>query len=523
LRRYAALILFVIVLAAPLLLRSVVKTTASRADATSSSSGAARLVIITPNNQDIRREFARAFSQWHAAHYGRPVVLDYRVPGGTHDIRRQLADTYESWRRKDGTIDPQFVPDIQIVWGGGDFFFDRELPRGVLQPMKIDKSLLAQVYPSPNLAGVRLYEATVDKDGVPTPKWVGICLSAFGICYNPDVYQSLGISPPSTWRDLTDPRITGQLALADPTHSGSAATAYMMVVEREMVDAETKVLAEHPNFALIRRAQLASEPAYLDALGAGYKRGMSTLTRIAANARYFTDSSPQVPSDVGTGEAAAGIAIDFYGRVYEDVVGPQRCRFVTPVGATAITPDPVGILAGVRGEQLELAQHFVEFLLTPEGQRLWILRPGSPGGPVERALRRPPARADVYAPRADRSNWTDDVNPFTQANGFNQRADFMAMLFTDTRDVWTAAWIDSREALLGAYDKILRVPDINRRDALLDQFADLPITMNDVITARDTRKRLESDGGAELWKARYRIELAKRFRAHFDRVGQLAK
>jgi hypothetical protein len=99
----------------------------------------------------------------------------------------------------------------------------------------------------------------------------------------------------------------------------------------------------------------------------------------------------------------------------------------------------------------------------------------------------------------------------------------MAMLFTDTRDVWTAAWIDSREALLGAYDKILRVPDINRRDALLDQFADLPITMNDVITARDTRKRLESDGGAELWKARYRIELAKRFRAHFDRVGQLAK
>ena len=67
---------------------------------------------------------------------------------------------------------------------------------------------------------------------------------------------------------------------------------------------------------------------------------------------------------------------------------------------------------------------FVEFLLSPEGQRLWILRAGQPGGPVERALRRPPVRQDLYA---DRTGWSDDVNPFAESRGFNQRADFMKL------------------------------------------------------------------------------------------------
>ena len=46
---------------------------------------------------------------------------------------------------------------------------------------------------------------------------------------------------------------------------------------------------------------------------------MGELLLIAANGRYFTDSAPQVPNDVGNGDAAAGIAIDFYGRVYQEV------------------------------------------------------------------------------------------------------------------------------------------------------------------------------------------------------------
>ena len=70
---------------------------------------------------------------------------------------------------------------------------------------------------------------------------------------------------------------------------------------------------------------------------------------------------------------------------------------------------PVAILAGVKGADLERAMHFVEFLLSREGQLLWAKRPGTPGGPTERALRRPPVRPDVYA---DQSDWADHTNPF---------------------------------------------------------------------------------------------------------------
>src|SRR5262249_38184128 len=151
----------------------------------------------------------------------------------------------------------------------------------------------------------------------------------------------------------------GLIALADPAHSGSAAVAYMIVVQRGMADAEQEFLAQHNELASLPRGQLAKNPDYQHALATGWKRGMSELLLIAANARYFTDSSPQVPNDVGNGQAAAGVAIDFYGRVYEETVGSQRCRYVAPAGATAVLPDPVGILHGVKGRQLELARHFV--------------------------------------------------------------------------------------------------------------------------------------------------------------------
>jgi ABC-type Fe3+ transport system substrate-binding protein len=515
-RIYAFLILFVLVLAAPFALRAVLKNqVAPRAPA-----GAARLVVITPNNQDIRREFARAFSAWHQARFGQAVEIDFRVPGGTNDIKRQLATTYASWRGKDGSLDPRFVPDVDVVWGGGDYFLNNEIkPLGILQPMHLDPALLAAVFPEPAIAGVALYDRTTDAGGTPTPQWVGICLSAFGILYNPDVYRGLGLPEPTQWHDLTDARLAGQLSLADPTHSGSAATAYMVILQRRMVDAEEALLQSRPDLKNAVPDVRAKDPAYGDAVAAGLERGMAELQLIAANARYFTDSSSQVPADIGNGDAAAGISIDFYGRVYEELVGTARCRMITPVGATAITPDPVGILDGVRGERLTLSMRFVEFLLSPEGQRIWVLRPGSPGGPVERALRRMPVRQDLYA---DQNHWSDRINLFKAAHGFNQRADVFA-LFVDTRPVWTAAWIDSGESMKSAYRAVLAVPDAARRAELLDEFAKSTVSLNDIVAARDERKKREQAGNADQWKAERRIELAKTFRRHFTAVKDKAR
>jgi iron(III) transport system substrate-binding protein len=385
----------------------------------------------------------------------------------------------------------------------------------------MDPKVLAEAFPSPSLAGVALHEIRRDKDGnLLPPRWVGVCLSAFGIVYNPDVYRTLGLEEPKTWSDLARPELANLVALADPARSGSAAVAYLMVIQRAMQDAEDelfkarpelkklnpKILAElaakgtvHAAFdkaeedrmddaqkqarAALRKEMLARAndyELYAQTLSRGWKKGMSDLLLIAANARYFTDSANLVPKDVSTGDAAAGMAIDFYGRTFEEIVGSNRVKYISPPAATAITPDPVAILRGVSGQRKVLANRFIEFLLTKEGQVLWIKKPGMPGGPMERGLRRPPVRQDVYG---DRSEWTDDVNPFEEAGGFNQRAEW-GTLFSDVRPVWAAAWIDTREDLKRAYAKIRALPDPQLRDVLLKKLADLPVQLQDVAENR---------------------------------------
>src|SRR5439155_12003894 len=93
---YVFILLFLAALALPFVLRLAV--TGGRARG-ASGRDAATLVVITPHNLDIRREFAHAFSRWHARKYGRRVTIDYRVPGGTNDIRRQLEHTYRGFQR----------------------------------------------------------------------------------------------------------------------------------------------------------------------------------------------------------------------------------------------------------------------------------------------------------------------------------------------------------------------------------------------------------------------------------------
>ena len=81
---YVYIVLFAVTLLAPFAFR------AGMGDG-GGAGGAAdgpRLVIITPNNQDIRQEFAWAFSAWHRARYGTPVACDFRVPGGELGLQR---------------------------------------------------------------------------------------------------------------------------------------------------------------------------------------------------------------------------------------------------------------------------------------------------------------------------------------------------------------------------------------------------------------------------------------------------
>jgi len=178
------------------------------------------------------------------------------------------------------------------------------------------------------------------------------------------------------------------------------------------------------------------------------------------------------------------------------------------------------VLYGIRGEREVLANRFVEFLLTPQAQRLWNLQPGY-GPHVERSLRRLPIRRDVYQ---DKGGWADpEANPFEESGGFNMRLDWMR-LFSDVRPVWAAAWIDSRSALKEAYEEILEVKDEARRDRLLFDLSDLPIEMKDVAEQNATRRTLEEEKkDARLWMTKQRVDWANTFREHYRLVGEKAR
>ena len=85
-------------------------------------------------------------------------------------------------------------------------------------------------------------------------------------------------------------------------------------------------------------------------------------------------------------------------------------------------------------------------------------------------------------------------------------------LFSDTRMIWVAAWIDSHDALAEAYSAALAVKDAQRRRQLIDLVADPPIEMSDVKNLAEERKRISPDLLDE-WNARKRIDFGNRFRA----------
>lgn len=419
------------------------------------------LVVISPHIAAIREEFADAFSLWHAQRHGRPARIDWRAIGGTTEIMRYLGAEFSvafraHWRREGGAwpesgaeavFDRRFRPDapppeaardparrtdwerrnalwkafravddpaafgcgIDVLFGGGTYDHSVAAGQGLTVPVWPDDAeppgLLADADGREQIPRERGGEVWRG------PHFYSAALSAFGICHNPDRLRDLGIDKaPEQWSDLADPRYVGQLGLTDPTKSGSIAKAFEMIVQTECHRAVEAAGFGRDAVASFEKAiRAAALPpgvlppgvpaAYQDAVEEGWRAGLRLIQRLGANARYFTDGAGKVPVDVASGDAAAGLSIDFYSRVQAEVTraadGRERLVYRTPSGGSSVSGDPVSLLRGA--PHRVLAQRFIEFVLSTEGQKLWNYRPGTPGGPRRHALRRLPVRREFYA------------------------------------------------------------------------------------------------------------------------------
>jgi len=510
--------------------------------------GDPELVIISAHNEAIRYEFAQAFSRWHQKNFGQPVKIDWRAIGGTTEIARYLTaefvNSFRAWSatrgkpwpqgasetvidRKFNTKTPPENPDevarweqlkdlhatfraiddpaqfgarIDIFFGGGEYDHSRAAGQGLTVAPWTEGAEPPDLFKTAD--GIERIPARISGEIWRTPTMYGNAVSTFGICYNIDRLADSGVTnPPSTWDDLADTVYFGQLGMADPTKSGSVAKAFELMLHykvREAVDAAGFTQAQIDSFeGAISKANLKPGETpegipveYQQAIEQGFNNGIHMIQRIGANARYFTDSSSKVPIDVSMGNAAVGIAIDFYGRFQAQVAvtpdGKERMKYITPFGGSGVSADPISLLRGA--PHREIATRFIRFVLSTDAQKIWTYRAGTPGGPEKFSLRRVPISREFYpsdnpaiqAQHEEHMKYAADnladpaINPYALAAEFIYYRRWTGGHFGILRDLIRAMCMDSSGELKDAWQAIIENGGPDAQPDAMEKLGRLP-------------------------------------------------
>lgn len=431
------------------------------------------LTIITPHNASIQSEFERGFTSWWSDNNGgEQIYINWLTPGGGSEVRKVIDTKFASFRKNQGEQGIENV-GMDVFFGGGSYEFNRAKDNGYLAHLAVFQQLrhlfATSSNPPTTISQSINGETFYDEDR----QWVGVCLSRFGICYNVDTLKRLGIEhPPETWDDLADPRYFKNIALADPTKSGSVTKAFEMILQQKMQEH----IAAHP-----KPIPGETREQHRDRiLNEGWIIGLELIQKITANARYFSDAASKIPHDVASGDAAAGMCIDYYGNTYnskhmkED--GTSRIVFITPKGGTSVSADPVAVFK--HAAEPDLAQGFVKYCLTLEGQLLWNARP-DPNiryGPHKTALRRLPIHRDLYNPAQPYlAIFTDpEAMPYESENALHYDASLTAKTFNALQVIIRVMSIDTHKELSEAWQALIENGLVEEpNDILENHFHDL--------------------------------------------------
>jgi ABC-type Fe3+ transport system substrate-binding protein len=356
--------------------------------------GTDKLVILSPNPESVKIEFKQAFIRYYQEQTKEAVDIEWlNTGGGTQDQLQYIRTQFEK--------NPEGI-GVDVFWGGGaDPYMDLKSHR-LLQPFVLPRKIIQAI--PPVCAGMPVYD--------PEQEWYGTALSGFGIIYNRELVRKMRLPEPKTWEDLASPKLYNLVACGDPRLSG---VAHMMI----------EIILQ----------------AY------GWEKGFDIITRMCANIRSFSDSSALVPASVGLGEALYGLAIDFYAWSEIQKDGPERVGFVMPEGLTVVTPDGIAILRGA--PHLKLARAFVEFVLSEDGQLLWVMPAGEPGGPTRYPLNRISVLPSVHKRCGAKctvpltpSDFKAQMNYDTKKGSIRWSVlnDLLGALMIDTHSELTEAW-----------------------------------------------------------------------------------
>ena len=382
-----------------------------------------RLVLLSPHWEGIRYEFAEAFRALHKRETGRDVEFEWLdVGGGGSDQLRFIRSEFKT--KPDGI-------GVDLLFGGGVDPYLTLKAEGLLESYRVPDGILREV--APQIGGLPLYDT---KDFT----WYAPTMAGFGIIYNKPALKRLRLPEPKTWEDLARPEFFSWVGSADPTKSGSAHMAYEIILQ-----------------------------AY------GWERGWQIITAMGANVRSFTASAGQTPRDAASGEVACGLCIDFYAWRQANESGRDMIGFVYPAGLTAINGDGVAILRGASNRGL--ARRFIDFLLSENGQKLFMLKRGEPDGPQRYDLGKFSVRPSLYAKVKGRSSL--EVDPFEWKSDFVYDAARGAARTAVVNDLVATMIIDPKARLADAWKRAIRE---GKAESELPRLAAMPVTEEDAQT-----------------------------------------
>ncbi len=162
-------------------------------------------------------------------------------------------------------------------------------------------------------------------DGDNPPAWVGMDAWVASICYNTVEAEKIGLTPPTSWQDLTDPQYAGHLIMPNPNSSG---TGFLDV------------------------------SSWLQIFGD--KEGWDYMDALHNNIARYTHSGSKPCKLAAAGEIPIGISFAFRGAKSKAAGAPLE--IIVPSEGVGWDMEATAIVAGTAN--LEAAQKLVDFTVT---------------------------------------------------------------------------------------------------------------------------------------------------------------
>lgn len=239
----------------------------------------------------------------------RPVLDEFEKDTGIKIENLTLKNGEILQRLKNEKASGVNIADLWFT-GGADTFIDAA-NKGLLIP-----------YKSP--AGQALDSEMKDKDGY----WHGTSITLVNWVVNTKLLKEKGLKMPSTWDDLLQPGLKGEVSMPNPASSG---TAYNVVS------------------AMLRIR--------------GTSNGWVYLQKLAAQVPFFTPRGSDPANNVVNGEAIVGINASDGDRTLE--IQNPHIKLVYPKDGTGWWPQPVAIVNGT--DNLAEAEVFIDWILSKKG------------------------------------------------------------------------------------------------------------------------------------------------------------